>query len=665
MENYYRNFIPKFEMINKSDRAVFLAQSNEYYENCGMPEEFIIKIFKSNSIPLEISLQVELCQKSQNILRVYDFWKRDEYFYLSMEYCSNGDLHKYLIALNGNPLEWSITLQKCYEICSTVNLIHSFGYAHRDIKPLNIYITKAFEFKLADFGEAKYIGKIDGEVDYHTIRGTPFYMSPEVKSRYDKSNIIKNNPFRDDIWGLALTFIEIAMGRLCPEVSKMNSNQCWEFLCNNYQCFGYSEKFVKLIFCMMPADLQNQFYTANQVLEIILELINEFNQYTQSIIPEEPKNESAQVENTDNIKIVNAGENNMKKVSIEKTDDEKKVEIEIKVHKQTDEEYQIPPMPPIATESFRIPQIPPAPVMNNKKKIVVENQKIDESDSDDISDSSDSSNSDDENEKYDKEKSKKIEEIKSNTCYQSRINEKQPFTRVDSEKDDPNLFSTQETKLSHSDKNAVVHAVSFERNDSLHHAQSVPGRNSTKVDNAQSLINSIQIPNPLQSIPQPVILPSIPIGNCSECNIEINENPVKLDCPHLFHRKCFKNHYESIILKAKKPSDIACIKCTKLINIESLSIMHFLEKNVLDKANILHYSIVEVSCPKCGKDLKVTMLNPKNLEPNNVRCKDCDNKICTFCSVIGGHGLWCSCEVFKDFLKSKLNYGNYLRPEKK
>ena len=52
----------------------------------------------------------------------------------------------------------------------TVDLMHSKQLAHRDINPLNMYITDQGEYKLADFGVAERI--VDCE-DYRAITGTP------------------------------------------------------------------------------------------------------------------------------------------------------------------------------------------------------------------------------------------------------------------------------------------------------------------------------------------------------------------------------------------------------------------------------------------------------------------------------------------------------------
>jgi serine/threonine protein kinase len=48
---------------------------------------------------------------------------------------------------------------------------------HRDLKPENILIDGENRVKIIDFGTAKKIKNTDG---IHGMKGTPYYMAPEV-----------------------------------------------------------------------------------------------------------------------------------------------------------------------------------------------------------------------------------------------------------------------------------------------------------------------------------------------------------------------------------------------------------------------------------------------------------------------------------------------------
>ena len=149
--------------------------------------------------------------------------------------------------------------------------MHEKKIAHRDIKPLNVYITDYQEFKLADFGEAKFVTQ---DEDYHTIRGTPFYMSPEIMHRLTDRVEEKTNPFRDDIWGLARTFIELALGKLFPSLVKLNYADLKNRINDEFHDKCYPIGFYDLIFEMMTEN-KNDYLSADKVLEKIDKLLDE------------------------------------------------------------------------------------------------------------------------------------------------------------------------------------------------------------------------------------------------------------------------------------------------------------------------------------------------------------------------------------------------------
>ncbi len=66
---------------------------------------------------------------------------------------------------------------------------------HCDIKPENILITDSGDYKLSDFGEAKFLDKSHGSTG---MRGTPNYMSPEMW-------LMKGYDERSDLYSLGVT----------------------------------------------------------------------------------------------------------------------------------------------------------------------------------------------------------------------------------------------------------------------------------------------------------------------------------------------------------------------------------------------------------------------------------------------------------------------------
>jgi serine/threonine protein kinase len=261
MSDYYRNYNATQVIFEKNSHIVMIGYPSKYYENCGFPYQVIIKKFTLVQIPSEITIHQELSLKSSKVLKVYDVWSDFNTHFLCMEYCSRGDLHHELERLNGNPYTFEFILRKCCDIAETVSLMHDHRYAHRDIKPFNIYIDNDFNFKLADFGETK---KIINDEDYHSVRGTPYYMSPEIFDKFNQHNHQLLNPFRDDIWALAKTFAELAMGRLCPEINSQG-NFSVNIIKSLFLNFKYPQQFYEIIADMMPTDFKS-FLEAGSVL---------------------------------------------------------------------------------------------------------------------------------------------------------------------------------------------------------------------------------------------------------------------------------------------------------------------------------------------------------------------------------------------------------------
>ena len=87
--------------------------------------------------------------------------------------------------------------------------------AHRDIKLENILVFPKNNinlrdsekiYKICDFGEAKQ--KIKYNTKHNTVRGTDYFMSPQLLNGYNnQKNFIKNNPHKSDVFSLGCCFI--------------------------------------------------------------------------------------------------------------------------------------------------------------------------------------------------------------------------------------------------------------------------------------------------------------------------------------------------------------------------------------------------------------------------------------------------------------------------
>ncbi|XP_078583918.1 uncharacterized protein LOC144866430 [Branchiostoma floridae x Branchiostoma japonicum] len=130
---------------------------------------------------------------------------------LVMELCE-GTLEDRIIGKRDhNPAWWGADPQKqasafsytqnlAAQLCEGLKYIHDAAYIHRDLKLINVLVTRDNTVKLADVGLTKREENITG-----SIAGTPLYTAPEVKERklYDKSA---------DIYSLGLILWEMWYG---------------------------------------------------------------------------------------------------------------------------------------------------------------------------------------------------------------------------------------------------------------------------------------------------------------------------------------------------------------------------------------------------------------------------------------------------------------------
>ena len=114
-----------------------------------------------------------------NIVTIYDAGEQSGMFYIAMEYIEGVTLHSVLVQNRVLPVEQIIDVSR--QVCAGLDVAHSHGVVHRDVKPANIMIMPDKTVKIMDFGIAKAGG---GLTSAGQVLGTPNYMSPEqVKGR--------------------------------------------------------------------------------------------------------------------------------------------------------------------------------------------------------------------------------------------------------------------------------------------------------------------------------------------------------------------------------------------------------------------------------------------------------------------------------------------------
>jgi serine/threonine protein kinase len=147
----------------------------------------------------------------ENIVQIYQFGKRDEEYYLVLEFVDGISLHEFInfhnVISSKIPVELSTFIAS--RIARGLAYAHSRldkvgnprNIVHRDICPRNVLITTEGLPKLTDFGIAK-ARHTSQEV---TLSGKPLFMSPEQACKLPAD-------FRSDIYSLGFLFFNMLTG---------------------------------------------------------------------------------------------------------------------------------------------------------------------------------------------------------------------------------------------------------------------------------------------------------------------------------------------------------------------------------------------------------------------------------------------------------------------
>ena len=183
---FYAMKIEKYEYIEEIKNIQNITHVIKDFEektNC----EGIIKIYG------------DICLNNNNLY----------YYYTLMERCERDAEQECILR---NKYQKYFTEQNLIDIlCQliiTCSSLQKHSICHSDIKPQNILILNGI-YKLTDFGEVK-IANPKGVIEQE-IRGTELYMSPKLFfAMKKKQNIVKHNPYKSDVFSLALCMLLLA-----------------------------------------------------------------------------------------------------------------------------------------------------------------------------------------------------------------------------------------------------------------------------------------------------------------------------------------------------------------------------------------------------------------------------------------------------------------------
>ena len=137
-----------------------------------------------------------------NIIKYYSSFLENESLCIIMEYAELGDLYTLIKHYKRHQkyfdeiLLWRIA----YEVLNGLDYLHTNSIIHRDIKCLNLFLSKDHHVKIGDLG----VSTISALGGMHCTRvGTPLYLSPEL---------VKQIPYdyKTDIWSFGCSLYHLA-----------------------------------------------------------------------------------------------------------------------------------------------------------------------------------------------------------------------------------------------------------------------------------------------------------------------------------------------------------------------------------------------------------------------------------------------------------------------
>lgn len=651
MENYYRDYTIVKEFLRKEDRAVFLARTNMMFP--GYPVEFVIKQFVGGE-PSEAAIHKQLQNTYNHILKVFDTWTDAHYYYMSMEYCEDGDLHTYLQLLNGQPLGFQYILHISLQLSTTVSIMHQHQICHRDIKPLNIYITNNKQsYKLADFGESKRVES--NELGYHTIIGTPLYMSPEQHKNFENKLSMKVNPYRDDIWALGKTFIEISIGRLCPETHYMNMREIHRLIDEKFTYFGYPSKYCNIVKRMM-VELKDFRLDAERVKVEIWDLYNDmFDPRNVALRLKAEGNGEGVVNENRELNVVTQNSDMRSKAGLnanvaytrnplieEVTEDSNKSDSDLSSSISSSEEYMDENFDhglQIISPKLNNPSPINSPALkNNPPEIFLPKPQVTFLNPQPVQ----------------VKVPENVYNLKPPTASQPNPH-KINLLKLQEIKGTGKISIAQEKSRDPEEEKMILRTSLVSQE--FTQAKIVPKQNflehSTQENNKPGLEGNLPV----------IIMPAAQspvLSTCVICGLNDSKESITLSCKHLYHKPCFILLYEDKILKLTKRSlPMKCNSkgCNSNIEFSFLDNVTWSDKKVRQIISLQLYSNTKFSCPNCEKEIDSFMLS-KKMKAKTKKCMSCKNKFCSFCGVKGSHRFFC--DLLREFKTGKLDQDKYI-----
>ena len=276
IDDFPKEISSKYEIIQEIGRGAFsIVYKVKSKENNNIYCLKKINTKKTKDKENEINILSNLSHP--NLIKCFFSFYNSENIYIIMDFCEFGDLFSLLQSVKkkkvfvNEDIIWNIAIQ----VLVGLNYLHSKKIIHRDIKLLNLFMTKDKKIKIGDMGMSIIF---DEEELIHSRVGTPLYIAPELvkKEKYD---------YKIDIWSLGCSLYHLA--KTVPPFTDENLIKLGNSIINEQPSnlpICYSNELYDFILRLMIKN-KDQRPSALEALELIPEKIkkkfyNNYNIYT-------------------------------------------------------------------------------------------------------------------------------------------------------------------------------------------------------------------------------------------------------------------------------------------------------------------------------------------------------------------------------------------------
>ena len=153
--------------------------------------------------------EADLMEKisDDRIIRYFDLRLDSSPKYAVLEYIDGGNLEQLILRSQGGKLSEKEALRFAREIADAMQVVHSKGIIHKDLKPNNVMLTKSGQIKIMDFGISEALTTARSRLDETSRAGTAHYMSPE-------QIIGKNVGPEADVWSFGVLLYQMLTGEI-------------------------------------------------------------------------------------------------------------------------------------------------------------------------------------------------------------------------------------------------------------------------------------------------------------------------------------------------------------------------------------------------------------------------------------------------------------------